>query len=460
MSLSLQFLGAAGTVTGSKFHLQTAQASVLVDCGLFQGYKQLRLRNWQDPPIEPATLDAIVLTHAHLDHSGQAPLWVRQGYQGPIYATPATMALCESLWIDSAHLQEEDAEYANRHGFSKHRPALPLYTARDAERALRQLRPVPWHEAQDLAPGVRATWQRAGHILGAASVLVETPGHKALFSGDLGRDDDPLMEAPEAPPACDTLVIESTYGDRDHPELDSIDELSDALQACVKHGSVAVVPVFAVGRAQMMMMLIGQLKAQGRLPSALPIYLDSPMAIDVTAMYQRFSREHRLTAEQFRTLTDRVHQCETPEASKAIARQHGPKVILAASGMATGGRVLHHLKLYLGSPRNVVVLTGHQVAGTRGDALAGGASHVRIHGEDIPVRARIVQLQTASAHADQRQLLAWAGRLPQPPSRTFIVHGEAGPADALRSALDHRLGWPNVAVPEHGQRVTLEPGAD
>ena len=449
MSVHLRFLGGAGTVTGSKFLVEHDNHRVLVDCGLFQGYKQLRLRNRDPLPIEPNHLDAVLLTHAHLDHSGYLPLLVKEGFKGKVWVTPATRDLAKILLPDSGHIQEEDAAFANRHGFSKHQPALPLYTEEDAERSLKQLRTVPMGQAFEPVRGWQARFTGAGHILGAASLLLEVGGRRILFSGDLGRSDDLLMLPPEPPPGADAVVCESTYGDRDHPEEDILGELAPALQRVAARGGTAVVPVFAVGRAQALLHAIAELKAAGQLPRALPVYLDSPMAIHSTELFAQHLGEHRLNAAQCRDMGHAATFTRTPDESKAIAQQHGPKVILSASGMATGGRVLHHLARYLSDHRNMVMLTGYQAPGTRGASLAGNAPTLRIHGQDIPVRAEVVQLSSASAHADAGQLLDWLRAMPSAPRRVFVVHGDPQASDRLRYRIENELRW-QALVPEHG----------
>jgi metallo-beta-lactamase family protein len=449
MSVNITFLGGADTVTGSKFLVRHDRHSLLVDCGLFQGYKQLRLRNWSPLPVAPNQLDAVLLTHAHLDHSGYLPLLAREGFAGPVYATPGTRDLCGILLPDSGHIQEEDAAFANRHGFSKHAPALPLYTRQDALDCLSLIKAVDFGHAFQPIPGWRASFSHAGHILGAASLLLEVAGRRILFSGDLGRTDDLMMRPPDRAPAADTVLIESTYGDRDHPHEDVLAELGPALHRVAKRGGVAVVPVFAVGRAQALLHAIAELKLRGVIPSSLPVFLDSPMAIHSTHLAEHYPQEQKLDSKQMRALTHCATMINTPDESKSLSRRHGPMVILAASGMATGGRVLHHLALYAGDHRNMIVLTGFQVPGTRGATLASGARSVRIHGRDVEVGAEVVQLQSASAHADARQLMAWLKTMPEAPSQVYIVHGEMGPADELRKRIKHELGW-RAMVPEHG----------
>jgi metallo-beta-lactamase family protein len=449
MSVTITFLGGASTVTGSKYLVQHDGKRLLVDCGLFQGYKQLRLRNWNPLPVPPDQIHAVLLTHAHLDHSGYLPLLAKEGFTGHVYASRGTHDLCRILWPDSGHIQEEDAAFANRHGFSKHAPALPLYTRQDALDALPLLKAVEFDKTINLMPGWKASFSSAGHILGASSILLEVAGRRILFSGDLGRPDDLIMSPPDAAPQADTVLIESTYGDSVHPQEDIPSELAPALQRVAKRGGVAVVPVFAVGRAQALLHAIHLLKMKGELPSSLPLFLDSPMAVHTTHLFEDHPGEHRLSHQDTRALTRNATMINSTDESKALASRHGPMVILSASGMATGGRVLHHLAHYAGNHRNMIILTGYQAPGTRGATLASGAKSVRIHGRDVDVNAEVVQLVSASAHADANQLLAWLRTMPQAPDQVYVVHGDAGPADMMRSRIKHELGW-RAVVPEHG----------
>lgn len=449
MGVGITFLGGAGTVTGSKYLVHHAGRHLLVDCGLFQGYKPLRLRNRDPLPIPPQQMDAVVLTHAHLDHCGYLPLLVKQGFAGTVHASPGTQALCKILLPDSGHIQEEDAAYANRHHFSKHHPALPLYTRQDALDCLPRIKAVPWGHAFQPLPGWRVTLHAAGHILGASSVLLEVAGRRILFSGDLGRSDDTIMHPPERAVAADTVLIESTYGDRQHPTENLLAELAPALQRLMARGGIAVVPVFAVGRAQAVLHAIAQLKQGNHIPHSLPVFLDSPMAVHTTHLFENHLGEHRLTAREVHALTHSATMVNSTDESRALAARHGPMVILSASGMATGGRVLHHLAHYVGNPRNMVILTGYQAPGTRGATLADGARSLRIHGRDVEVNAEIVQLQSASAHADANQLLQWLGTMPEAPAQVYVVHGEREAADTLRSRIENELGW-RALVPEHG----------
>lgn len=451
---SLTFLGANATVTGSRTLLEAGGRRVLVDCGLFQGYKPLRLRNWAPFPLDPASLAAVVLTHAHLDHSGYLPRLVHEGFAGTIWCTPATADLCGILLRDSARLLEEEADQANRRGSSRHQPALPLYTLDQAQRCLHQLRPVPYEKPFEPAEGIRVTFSPQGHILGATAATIEVEGHRVTFSGDVGRPMDAVMRGPAPLPATDWLVVESTYGDRQHPPQSLDDELQAALARAFARGGVAIIPAFAVGRAQLLLHLVAQLQAAGRLP-VVPMYLNSPMATDVTALYARHRAEHRLDDAALALLGRTTRIVNTAEESKALNRRRGPMVIVAGSGMVTGGRVLHHLRAFAGDPRNMILLSGFQAGGTRGAALAGGATSLRVYGADVAIRAEVVKLSAASAHADADELLDWMRTAPRPPRRVFIVHGEPDAADALRLRVRRELGW-DAHVPEYRERIELD----
>jgi len=455
MSLQLSFLGGAGTVTGSKYLLERSGGHrILIDCGLFQGFKSLRLRNWSGLPFAPASISAVVLTHAHLDHSGYLPLLVKNGFRGPIFCTEATADLCGILLPDSGHLQEQDAQFANAHRFSKHHPALPLYTEDDARRALDFLHPVAFGKKVDLPDGAGLEFIRAGHILGAASALIDWGGITVAFSGDIGRYDDPLMHDPVTPPRADYLLMESTYGDRRHETTDPEDALAKIIEKTVHRGGTVIIPAFAVGRAQSLLFHIGRLKAAKRLPALLPVFLDSPMAIDATNIFRNHKADHRLSAEGIKALDGDVRYVRTSEESKALTANPIAKVIVSASGMATGGRVLHHLERYVSDPRNTVVFAGFQAGGTRGAAMTQGTTRIKMYGRYIPVRAQVYSLSMLSAHADQGELLRWASGFSHPPHNTFVVHGEPASADALRHALEEELHWP-CTVPDLGQTVTL-----
>lgn len=449
----LTFLGATSTVTGSKYLLQAGRARLLVDCGLFQGYKPLRLRNWAPFPVEPGSIDAVVLTHAHLDHSGYLPRLARAGFAGRVWATPATKDLCGILLPDSGHLLEEEAGYANRKGSSKHHPAEALYTEADARKSLSRLRPVAFDEPFEPVPGLQARLRPQGHILGAAAVEITYEGHSITFSGDVGRPADPIMRPPAGLSAADWIVIESTYGNRLHAPVDLAQELRAPLKRVIDRRGVAVIPAFAVGRAQLLLHVVAQLQARGEL-AEVPVYLNSPMATDVTALYSRYPDEHRLDDAALRALRETTRIVNSANDSKALNRRHGPMIIVAASGMATGGRVLHHLVAFAKDPRNMILLSGFQAGGTRGAALARGDSRIRIYGEDVPIRAEVVQLNAASAHADADELLAWLRTAPAAPRRVFITHGEPDAADALRLRIERELQW-KAHIPEYLESVDL-----
>jgi metallo-beta-lactamase family protein len=451
--MRLTFMGAAGTVTGSKYLLDHAGKRLLIDCGLFQGLKQLRLRNWDRFPLDAAKIDAVVLTHAHIDHSGYLPALAKQGFRGSAFATEATAELCRLLLPDSGHLQEEDAFYANRHGFSKHQPALPLYTEEDARRSLKLLRPQAFGTAFEPIPGVTVRFVPAGHILGAASVHVTWDGKSILFSGDLGRSEDILMQPPARPEAADYVVVESTYGDRDHEASEPAAVMAEVVNRTSARGGVVVVPAFAVGRAQALMHILAELKREKRIPD-LPVFLNSPMATDATAIYHKYRAQHRLTPEECDRTCHVARIVNTVEESRKLNELRFPAVIISASGMATGGRVVHHLKAFAPDHRNTILLAGYQAAGTRGAALAGGAREIKIHGDYVPVRAEVVSLGSLSAHADRGELLAWLGGLPRAPQRVFVTHGEPVAADSLRRSIEEKHRWP-CTVAEHMMAVDL-----
>jgi metallo-beta-lactamase family protein len=449
----LTFLGGAGTVTGSKYLLDLPGARFLLDCGLFQGFKQLRLRNWAPFPVAPRSIDAVLLTHAHLDHTGYLPLLVKNGFRGPIYCTPATLDLCGLILPDSGHLQEKDAEFANRHGFSKHRPALPLYTHEDAERSLGQFRTLDFNRDHEIAPGVTLRYRLAGHILGAASIELSHGGLRTIFSGDIGRFDSPTMPDPELVPMADHLLVESTYGDRHHDGASPEDALADVITRTAARGGSVLIPAFAVGRAQSLLFHLQRLKQARRIPD-LPVFLDSPMAEDASDIFCRYPELTRLSAGACRTAFRVARYVRDVAESKALDASPLPKVIVSASGMATGGRVLHHLKVFAPDPRNTILFSGFQAGGTRGANMVAGAESVKIHGAYIPVRAEVANLSMLSAHADADELLRWLRGFERPPKATYIVHGEPAASDALRRRIQDELGWA-CHVPEQAEQVTL-----
>lgn len=442
MSVRVRFLGGAGTVTGSKFLVAGNGRRVLVDCGLFQGLKDLRLRNWAPFPVPPREIDAVILTHAHLDHSGYLPKLVREGFRGPVYAGAATKELSRLLLRDSAYLMEEEAEYLNRRKLSRHRPALPLYTMAEAERALERFVPVGFGARFDLGGGDSFELRPAGHILGAASVALRMAKRNLFFSGDVGRLRDPVLPAPAPPVSSDVLLIESTYGNRSHRRADPRAEIEAVVKRAANRGGVVLIPAFAVGRAQQILHFLAGLKNEGRLPPGLPIYLNSPMASEALDIFRRFDDLHRLSPGEVRDLCEVARIVRTPEESKALNAGKGPMIVISASGMLTGGRVIHHMKEFAPDPKNVILLTGFQAAGTRGRALLDGATEVKIHGQYVPVRAEVVVLDSLSAHADASEILEWLGTMKgPPPSRVMLVHGEPSAADELRRRIGESFGW-------------------
>jgi len=455
--IQMHFLGAAGTVTGSRYLLANDKLRVLVDCGLFQGYKNLRLRNWEEPPFDPRTIDAVLLTHAHLDHSGQLPLLVKRGFRGKIRCSEATYELCKLLLADSAHLQEEEAEYANRHRLSKHQPALPLYDGRDVARALQQFEPVPENRALQVIPGLGAQWIPNGHILGSCAIVCEVDGIRLLFSGDLGRPQDIIMKAPqEIAGEIDYLVVESTYGNRTHAPADPAQQLQEIISATSQRGGSLLLPAFAVGRAQTVLYLIWQLMRQGKIPP-LPVYLDSPMATSATHIYRRFAPQMQIDDDDCEAMIAMTRFVDTPDESRRINAERGSKIVISASGMATGGRVLHHLKNMAPDARNAIVFCGFQAGGTRGASLVGGAATVRIHGQDVPIRAPVFNLDTLSAHADGGEIVDWLRQFKSAPQKTFITHGEPDAADAMRLQIERGLQW-SCTVPQYRDSFELGKG--
>ncbi len=451
MTASLTFLGAAGTVTGSKFLLDTGQGRLLLECGLFQGLKELRLRNWAPPPFDPAGLTAVLLSHAHIDHSGYLPRVVRTGFTGPVYCTSGTAELLRIMLPDAAHLQEEEAEYANRHGTSKHTPALPLFTVGDAQKVLGLVRPVAVNTSVAVGRGVSARFVRSGHILGAAIMEVRVGETRLVHSGDLGRYDVPIMPDPEPVPEADVLLVESTYGNRLHPREDPAALLVQAVQRAVDEKGWLLIPAFAVGRSQEVLYTLRELEETGRIPT-LAVYLDSPMAIEATAIYARHPEEEDPATGPF--VPRRFHLARSVQDSKALNDVDGPVIVIAGSGMATGGRVLHHLRRRLPDPRTTVLFVGYQAAGTRGRLLKDGAREVRIFGEEVAVRAQVVVSDAYSAHADQGEILRWLKGFKRPPRMTYIVHGEPEAALALREKISQALGW-SATVAEAGTTVPV-----
>lgn len=451
MDSTLRFLGATDTVTGSRYLLHTPAGHLLVDCGIFQGYKTLRERNWNPFPVDPASIDSVLLTHAHLDHTGYLPALVRDGFRGTIHATHGTAELSGLILPDSGRLLEEQAAFAARHHSSKHDVPRPLYTEADALNAIKQFVPHDFDEELDLGEGVFAHFIPAGHILGAAQVHIDAAGTRMHFTGDLGRDDDALMLPPRPLEETDVLVTESTYGNRVHPVEDPSIPLGDVVTRVCKRGGVVILPAFAIGRAETLLLHLSRLRDQHAIPDV-PIFLNSPMAVDASEIYQRYPQEHRITAREFRDMYSLATMVRTIDDSKLLNLRGGPAVIISASGMLEGGRVLHHILAYGSDPRNAIVLTGFQAGGTRGAALQRGDRVLRIYGRDVPIRAEVVSLETLSAHADANQLLAWLRTAPTPPKETFITHGEPEASDALRVRIQRELDW-RARVPELGETV-------
>lgn len=460
---TLTFLGATGTVTGSKYLLEAGGERLMIDCGLFQGAKELRLRNWNPLPVPPASIQWLVLTHAHLDHIGYIPRLVKEGFRGQVLASPATLDLARLVLPDSGHLQEEDAEYANFKGFSKHKPALPLYTYEEAVRSLEYFRPFLDSQPLELSSRFTLRFFRAGHILGARMIKVTVRENGVaktlLFSGDLGRFPQLILPEPETPDSADYLLAESTYGDRLHPQDDFRQRLASIVEGTAEHGGTVVIPAFAVGRTQELLYILRELIAAGKMHS-LPIHVDSPMGIDVTDLYLRHKEDHGLEIEGLEARGVKpfsppdVHFDRTREASIRLNDLHYPIIIISASGMATGGRVVHHLERCLPDHRNTILFVGFQAAGTRGQILESGAETVKMHGREVRIRARIEAMDNLSAHADYGEILGWLRRFRKPPGKTFLVHGEPKATESLRQKIVQELHW-NVAVPAYLQKVSL-----
>ncbi|GGY74940.1 MBL fold metallo-hydrolase RNA specificity domain-containing protein [Marinobacter zhanjiangensis] len=453
--MKLRFLGGVGTVTGSRHLLSNDKHRLLVDCGMYQGVKSLRRRNWAPFPVEPRTIDAVVLTHAHIDHSGYLPALVKNGFRGKIYCTKATHELCKVLLPDAGFLQEEDARYAYRKKFSKHDKPEPLFTEKDAYEALKHFESLHYHEPFEPVPGFRVEFTPAGHILGSSCVHVTdtTSDRTVVFSGDVGRQDDVIMRRPEPIGKADALVCESTYGNRRHGETDPEQVLAEIIGKTAARGGVVLMPAFAVGRAQMLLYLVHKLMAENRIPK-LPVYLNSPMAIRATEIFSRHHKEHRLSQAQCGLIDENTRFVRTVEQSIELTTKKFPAVIISASGMASGGRVLHHLKMLLPNPRNSIIFAGFQAPGTRGDAMVNGVESVKIHGEYWPVKAEIHNLDSLSAHGDYEEILTWLEQGQLTPDHVYITHGELVAADEMRKHIRERLGW-NTKVPELYDEVEI-----
>jgi metallo-beta-lactamase family protein len=460
----LSFFGATGTVTGSRFLLDVQGKKLLIDCGMFQGLKKNRLRNWDPFPVSPEEVDRVFLTHAHIDHSGYLPRFCSQGFNGRIHCTHATRDLCEILLRDSAYLQEEDAYWANKKGFSKHKPALPLYTTEDAEKAISLFEPSYYGEDIRITDDARIKFRDAGHILGSSFVDIKlTPDNvkkKLLFSGDLGRPARPILRDPVQVFEVDYLVLESTYGNRLHDKTSTHDELARVINESADRGGVLMIPAFAVGRTQTLLYTIRELEEQNRIPT-LTVYVDSPMAIDVTGVFENNKADYDLEARVLELTGKRILQpkkmqfSRTREESKKINHEKEAAIIISASGMCSGGRILHHLKYRLPNPKDTVLFIGYQGEGTRGRTMIEGHPKVKIHGKQVPIKANIENISGFSAHADYNETLAWLVGFNRPPEKTFIVHGEPAASDALASKIRKTLGW-DVVIPEFEQTFQLE----
>ncbi len=450
--MQITFAGAAGTVTGSKFLLSHNETNILVDCGLFQGVKALRRRNWEPLPVKPKAIDGVILTHAHLDHSGYFPVLVKQGIQALAYCTQPTKDLCKILLPDSGYLQEEDAYHANKHGYSKHSPAMPLYTQADAEKALSYFKAVPYEDVLKIGD-FEIQFFPCGHILGAASVLIKAGGKAILFTGDLGRPGDLLTPLEDVDRPADVLVMESTYGDRLHERVDAIQAVADLVTQTTEKGGTLLIPAFAVGRTQSLLYCLHAAFKQGLAPKV-PVYVNSPMATNVTDIYERYPRYHLLSKEESQAAFGVARYVNTTQESKSLNKLTESSVIISASGMLTGGRVLHHLKALAPDPKNTILLTGYQAPGTRGASLASGADHIKIHGQYIPVNADVKQIDFLSAHADQSEFIQWLQDMENKPERIFLVHGDPQASDALRLKIEENFRLP-VHIAEHMETMDL-----
>jgi metallo-beta-lactamase family protein len=456
--MKIQFLGATGTVTGSRYLVSHGDSKVLVDAGLFQGFKNLRLKNWEKLPQQASGIDAVLLTHAHLDHSGYIPLLVKNKFKGSIYSTAATFDLCKILLPDSGYLQEEEAKFANKHGFSKHKPALPLYTYEDAKNSLDFFQPTPWKTATQMQPQKNAAlsfeFHPAGHLLGAASLLIKSKGKSIAFSGDLGRTNDPLIRNPDFNQGADYLVVESTYGNKKHP-MDNPEELLEkVISKTLERKGIVLIPSFAVGRAQLILYYILQLKRKKLIPFDLPVYLNSPMAAEANKAYLNNPNDLKLSPSEVKEIWAHVRIIASAAESVALNEKTESAIIIAASGMATGGRVLHHLKNIAPNPNNTILFVGFQAGGTRGDQIVRGAQEVKIHGELWPIKAEVVNIESLSAHADADEILTWISNLKHRPQKVFVTHGEPAAADTLRHRIEQELKIPAM-VPELYQEIEL-----
>jgi metallo-beta-lactamase family protein len=451
--MKITFLGANGTVTGSKYLVEVENKKFLVDCGMFQGLKKLRLRNWEKFPVSPRSIDAVLLTHAHIDHSGYLPVLVKNGFEGKVFATQATKELCSILLPDSGYLQEDEARRANKYGYSKHKPAKPLYTKKDALNSLEYFQAVELGHSYRLFDELSFHLSGAGHILGSSFINLTQDKTSIVFSGDIGRPHDPIMKPPAHIQSADYLVMESTYGDRLHEEADPMQQIEEIVNRTIKRGGSVIIPAFAVGRAQMLLYYIYKLKEAEKIPDV-PVYLDSPLAIKATNIFNAHSAEHRLTKEITQEVCNVAKYTRTPEESKQIDLDSRPKIVISASGMATGGRILYHLKVFATDPRNTILFVGYQAVGTRGDRMIRGEKEIKIHGEYFQVKAEVEDLHNMSAHADYAEILDWLQNFKNAPRKVFITHGETEAAKSLKEKIEAKFGW-DCCIPEYLQTEIL-----
>lgn len=452
--MDIQFLGATQTVTGSKYLIRAGLNKVLIDCGLFQGYKELRLRNWTPLPIKPQELNYVLLTHAHIDHSGYLPLLVKNGFHGKILCTQATYELCKILLPDSGHLQEEEALFANRKSYSKHHPALPLYTRDDAELCLNYFQPVEFNKTVPIDNQLHAFFNYAGHILGASFIQLKHQDVSILFSGDLGRLEDPILNPPEPPLESNYIVIESTYGNRLHDKTNPERQLGEIINRTIKRSGIVLIPAFAVGRTQSLLYYIHQLKEKNLIPN-IPVFVDSPMATNATEIYSHHASENHLSMKQCAEFCGVAEYIRTKEDSIALSQQKMPMILISASGMATGGRVLHHIKNLAPNHRNTILFSGFQAGGTRGDRMVRGEKEIKMFGQMIPIHAEVIQMENTSAHADYAEILTWLAHLKNNPRRVFITHGEKESSASLKEKIEKQFHW-NCVIPNYLQQEKLK----
>ncbi len=451
--MKIQFFGANGTVTGSRHMLTTDGHSYLIDCGLFQGTKHLRLRNWSPLPFYAGDLSGVLLTHAHIDHSGYLPVLIKQGFRGKIYATPATIELCTILLPDAGHLQEEDAAYANREGFSRHKEALPLFTAEDARKTINYFEPVERHELLHLNDETTAEFISAGHILGSSMVRFRIGNTTLIYTGDMGRMSSLTMNPPEMIQKSDYLILESTYGNRKHSHKDPETEIQAVAERTLSRGGRLLIPAFAVGRSQQILYILHRLMKKNRLPD-IPVYLDSPMAIAATELFCRYSQEQALDVAECNAMVERTRLITDPEDSRRLVKSDAPAIVLSASGMATGGRVLHHIRGVASDPRNTILFVGYQSKGTRGDSIVNGKQEIKIHGQQIPIRCEVVSMESLSAHPDPDETIAWLQQFRSPPKRVYLTHGEQEASEAMKIRIEKDLGW-DCVIPEYTDSYDL-----